>query len=80
MLPSFNSAQAAEHAVDEIELAWNALKLLDLTQVDQFEDEKALLNIQAGRFDDVFKAANRKIGEYNSTLANQREQVTLAGR
>ena len=33
VLPSFASTQTAERAVGELELGWNALKLLDLTQV-----------------------------------------------
>ena len=77
VLPSFASTQTAERAVGELELGWNALKLLDLTQVDELEGQKKLLTTQAAGFSDTIKRANQKIGEYCSALATQQQLVNL---
>ena len=78
-LPSFDATVLANQAVSELELVWEDVKRLDLTEVKALLDEKSDLNIQMQRCESQIKIANQGIGECNSLLislrstANQKE-------
>lgn len=78
-LPSFDATVLANQAVSELELVWEDVKRLDLTEVEALLDEKSGLNSQMQRCESQIKIANQGIGECNSLLislrstANQKE-------
>lgn len=68
-LPKFDATSSATQAVSELELVWEAVKRLDLTEVESLLGEKASLNIQMGRCDTAIQTANQKIGEFRTQVS-----------
>lgn len=71
-LPSFDATVLANQAVSELELVWEDVKRLDLTEVEALLGQKSDLNSQMQYCDSQIKIANQGIGECNSLLISQR--------
>lgn len=71
-LPSFDATVPANQAVSELELVWEDVKRLDLTEVEALLGVKSDLNSQMQHCESQIKIANQGIGECNSLLISQR--------
>lgn len=75
-LPNFDVTALANQAVSELELVWEDVKRLDLTEVDALLGEKAALNIQMECCDTQINNANQSIGEYRTLQVTQKTTVS----
>lgn len=67
-LPSFDATALANQAISELELVWEDLKRLDLTEVEALLGEKSDLRSQMQSCESQIEIANKGIGECNSLL------------
>lgn len=70
-LPNFDAIGAAEQAVTAMELVWEDIKRLDLTEVESLLGEKAVLGIQISRCESLVAEANQRIGQHQTLLSAQ---------
>lgn len=76
-LPNFDATALGNQAVTELEMVWEDVKRLDLTEVESLLGEKAVLEIQIGRCDTQINGANQRIGEFRTLLGAQQITVNL---
>lgn len=74
-LPNFDATALASQSIDELELVWEDVKRLDLTEVEALLGEKAVLDIQIQRCEGTISDANQRIGQNRTLLAAQQQVV-----
>lgn len=74
-LPNFDATALASQSIDELELVWEDVKRLDLTEVEALLGEKAVLDIQIRRCDGDINDANQRIGQNRTLLVAQQQVV-----
>lgn len=75
-LPNFDATVLATQSIDELELVWEDVKRLDLTEVESLLGEKGVLDIQIRRCDGAINDANQRIGQHRTLLTAQQQVVT----
>lgn len=75
-LPTFDATTDVEREVSEIERVWDDLNRLDLTEVEKLEGEKAVLKINIGKQEDIIRAADRLVGQYQQDQKDQRAIIS----
>lgn len=70
-LPSFGTAQLAAQVVLDLEMVWDEVKRLDLTEVESLLSEKEALMIQSQSCDTVITEANQRIGGLRTQVSAQ---------
>lgn len=75
-LPNFDATSLASQAVSDLELIWEDVKRLDLTEVEALIGEKKVLDIQIARSETSITGANQRIGEFRTQITSQQATVS----